>query len=169
MGTSVYLAIGLIFFINQADVAKLESNITSSTTSVMLNNVVFVEASTGEAYYDWLLEDSEERNRKIRFSPASRKAEEKNEILDANLLTVILIHLADPRSRSDAITIFTLVIQNLAKLNKKTGVINDPLGLIHSPSLAVANIVFCCFILLDLKSGDGQMDNIYENNVPYLP
>ena len=38
----------------------------------------------------------------------------------------------------------------------KTGVINDPLGQTHSH--AVANIVFCCFVLLDLKSGDVRMD-----------
>ena len=36
----------------------------------------------------------------------------------------------------------------------KTGVINDPLGQTHSH----ANIVFCCFVFLDLKSGDGRTD-----------
>ena len=30
----------------------------------------------------------------------------------------------------------------------------------------VANIVFCCFVFLDLKSGDGRTDNMCENNVP---
>ena len=31
----------------------------------------------------------------------------------------------------------------------------------------VANIVFRCFVLLDLKSGDGRTDNMCENNDPY--
>ena len=33
----------------------------------------------------------------------------------------------------------------------------------------VANIVFCCFIFLDLKSWDGRTDNMCENNDPYRP
>ena len=28
----------------------------------------------------------------------------------------------------------------------------------------VANIVFCCLVFLDLKSGDGRTDNMCENN-----
>ena len=34
----------------------------------------------------------------------------------------------------------------------KTGVINDPLGQTHVTP--VANIVFCCFVFLNWKSGD---------------
>ena len=67
----------------------------------------------------------------------------------------------------------------------KTCVINDPRGqtnslarskhcfclkLIHSarPTVTpVANIVFCCFVFLDLKSGDGRTDNMCKNNDPY--
>ena len=33
----------------------------------------------------------------------------------------------------------------------------------------VANFVFCRFVFLDLKSGDGQTDNMCENNDPYRP
>ena len=33
----------------------------------------------------------------------------------------------------------------------------------------VATIVFCRFVLLDLKSGDGRTDNMWENNDPYRP
>ena len=33
----------------------------------------------------------------------------------------------------------------------------------------VATIVFCCFVLLDLKSGDGRTDNMCENNDHYRP
>ena len=33
----------------------------------------------------------------------------------------------------------------------------------------VANIVFCCFVFLDMKSGDGRTDNMWENNYPYQP
>ena len=33
----------------------------------------------------------------------------------------------------------------------------------------VANIVFCCFVFLDFKSGDGGKDNMCENNDPYRP
>ena len=36
----------------------------------------------------------------------------------------------------------------------KTGVINDPLA--RPIVMPVANIVYCCFVFLDLKSGDGQ-------------
>ena len=54
----------------------------------------------------------------------------------------------------------------------KTGVINDPLGQTHTVS-PVANIVFCCFVLPDLKSADGRTDertdNICENNDYYRP
>ena len=31
----------------------------------------------------------------------------------------------------------------------------------------VANIFFCCFVFLDLKSGDGRTDNMCENNYSY--
>ena len=44
--------------------------------------------------------------------------------------------------------------------------------MIHSARLIVtpvANIVFCCFDCLDLKSGDGRTDNMCENNDPYRP
>ena len=51
--------------------------------------------------------------------------------------------------------------------NNKTGAINDPLGRpIVTP---VANIVFYCLVFLDLKSGDGRTDNMWENNDPYRP
>ena len=33
----------------------------------------------------------------------------------------------------------------------------------------VANIVFCCFVFLDLKSGDGRTDNMCQNNYLFLP
>ena len=33
----------------------------------------------------------------------------------------------------------------------------------------VANIVFCCFVLLDLKSGDERTDNMCENKDSYRP
>ena len=42
--------------------------------------------------------------------------------------------------------------------------------MIHSarPTVApIANIVFCCFVFLDMKSTDGRMDNMCENNDPY--
>ena len=45
-------------------------------------------------------------------------------------------------------------------------------SMIHSTRPTVtpeANIVFCCFVLLDLKSGDGRTDNKCENNDPYRP
>ena len=32
----------------------------------------------------------------------------------------------------------------------------------------VANIVFCWFVFLDLKSGDGRTDDMCENNDPYF-
>ena len=44
--------------------------------------------------------------------------------------------------------------------------------MIHSsrpPVSPIANIVFCCFVLLHLKSGDGRTDNMCENNDPYWP
>ena len=44
--------------------------------------------------------------------------------------------------------------------------------MIHSARFIVtpvANIVFCCFVLLDLKNGDGRTDNMWENNDPYRP
>ena len=44
--------------------------------------------------------------------------------------------------------------------------------LIHSARpivTPVANIVFCCFVFLDLKSGDGRTDNMCEHNDPYRP
>ena len=46
--------------------------------------------------------------------------------------------------------------------------------MIHSARLIVtpvANIVFCCFVFLDLKSGDGRgrTDNMCENNDLYRP
>ena len=31
----------------------------------------------------------------------------------------------------------------------------------------VANIVYCCFVFLDLKSLDGRTDNMCKNNHPY--
>ena len=49
----------------------------------------------------------------------------------------------------------------------KTGVIND-----HSERPIVkplATIVFCCFVFLDLKEGDGRTDNMCENNDPHRP
>ena len=33
----------------------------------------------------------------------------------------------------------------------------------------VGNIFCCCFVLLDLKSGDGRTDNMCENNDSYRP
>ena len=30
----------------------------------------------------------------------------------------------------------------------------------------VANIVFCCFVFLDLKSGDGRTDNMCKTMIP---
>ena len=44
--------------------------------------------------------------------------------------------------------------------------------MIHSarPTVSpVATIVFCCFVLLDLKSGDGRTDNMCRNNYHYQP
>ena len=44
--------------------------------------------------------------------------------------------------------------------------------MIHSaiPTVSpVATIVFCCFVLLDLKSGDERTDNMCENNDHYRP
>ena len=41
--------------------------------------------------------------------------------------------------------------------------------MIHSARpivMPVANIVFCCFVFLDLKSGNGRTDNMCENNIP---
>ena len=38
----------------------------------------------------------------------------------------------------------------------KTCVINDPLG--HTQVSPIATIIFCCLVLLDLKSGDGRTD-----------
>ena len=35
--------------------------------------------------------------------------------------------------------------------------------------IPVANIVFCCFVFLDLKSGDERTENMCENNDPYQP
>ena len=52
--------------------------------------------------------------------------------------------------------------------NDMKGVINDPLGQTHIVT-PVANIVFCCFVFLILKSGDGRTDNMDENNYPYRP
>ena len=41
------------------------------------------------------------------------------------------------------------------KVNNKTGVINDPLGQTHTHTVSpVENFVFCCFVLLELKSGN---------------
>ena len=45
-------------------------------------------------------------------------------------------------------------------------------SMIHSARpivTTVANIVFCCFVFLDLKSGEGRVrtDNMCENNDPY--
>ena len=45
-------------------------------------------------------------------------------------------------------------------------------SMIHSARpivMKVANIVFCCVVFLDLKSGDGRTDNMCENNDPYRP
>ena len=46
-------------------------------------------------------------------------------------------------------------------------------SMIHSAwpkVLPVANIGFCCFVFLDMKSGtDGWTDNMSENNDPYRP
>ena len=46
------------------------------------------------------------------------------------------------------------------------------LSMIHSSRpivTPVANIVFCCFVFLDLKSGEGRTNNMCENNYPYRP
>ena len=42
--------------------------------------------------------------------------------------------------------------------------------MIHSarPTVSpVANIVVCCFVVLDFKSGNGRTDDMCENNDPY--
>ena len=49
--------------------------------------------------------------------------------------------------------------------NKTLDVINDPLGQTHS----LTNIIFCCFVWLDLKSGDVRTDNMCKNNDHYRP